>query len=118
MTGPEWRPIPGYEGFYEASDAGQIRRLTRIVARKSDGEATHHGRELTISYNDRGYPQVRLSREGTTKLHMAARLILSAFQGPGDWDEVAVPIDGDWTNLDVDNLAWMSRMQLADNKRG
>ncbi|QDF15469.1 HNH endonuclease [Gordonia phage Mollymur] len=113
----EWRPIPGYEGFYEASRAGQIRRLTRQVARRSGSECTHQGRILTISYNDRGYPQVRLSRDGTSRLHQAARLILAAFAGEGDWDEVAVPIDEDWTNLAVDNLTWMSRLALADRKK-
>ncbi|AXH70491.1 HNH endonuclease [Gordonia phage Daredevil] len=117
MSEAEWRSVPDYEGYYEASSAGEIRRLTRQVARRAGSEATHTGKTLRPSVNARGYPQVRLSREGKSKLHMAARVILSAFEGPGDWDDVAVPIDDDWTNLAVDNLTWMSRLQLADRNR-
>lgn len=30
----QWRDIPGYEGYYQVSDGGQVRSLDRVVVRE------------------------------------------------------------------------------------
>ena len=42
----EWRPIPGYEGYYEASTAGRIRSVDRMQTGRW-GEVFHPSHKQT-----------------------------------------------------------------------
>ena len=93
----EWRPVVGYEGWYEVSDRGRIRR-------SREGSRTSVGFVLKPSPNERGYLHVGLSKEGqqrTCKVHL---LVSDAFIGPrGEGKEVNHK-DGDKTNNHSCNL--------------
>lgn len=52
----EWRPIPGWEDLYEASDQGRVRSVGRGKGRRPPG------RVLCQRYNRDGYLKVRLTR--------------------------------------------------------
>jgi DNA-binding transcriptional regulator YiaG len=78
-----WRAIPGYEGFYEASDRGRIRSLTRIVAGRCKCRMQRRGQSLRLIRDKRyGYLVVLLSKHGAVRQFFVHRLVLLAFVGP------------------------------------
>lgn len=67
-----WRPVPGYAGFYEVSDAGNVYSLGRSATR---------GGLLTPQVNSAGYRFVRLHKYGRVQAVTIGRLVLLAFAG-------------------------------------
>lgn len=71
--GEEWRPVVGYEGFYEASSNGNIRSLPRNTTK---------GKVLKQHLNSRnGYLYVSLSKNNIQRTRRVHRLIAGAFWG-------------------------------------
>ena len=69
MWGMEnWRPIPNYEGFYEACDDGRIRRVGKS--------------ELSPRAVGAGYRGVHLSKDNVQVQAGVHRLVWAAFNGP------------------------------------
>ena len=71
----EWRNVPGWEGFYQVSNLGNVRSVTRSVTRKDVQLRTYQGKLLRPGTNRIGYPVVVLSRPGrtiTAKVHRQA----------------------------------------------
>lgn len=98
----EWRPIPGYEGIYEASNLGRVRGLDRIDA----AGRRWKGRIRVQSTDAQGRKRVNLSRDGSKKLTQVHRLVMLAFVGaPPEGHEVCHN-DGDPANNRLDNLRW------------
>jgi len=56
-----WKDIPGYEGFYQASNLGRIKSLTRVVNSSYAKTRTLNGRILVGGFNKGGYRNVSLS---------------------------------------------------------
>lgn len=75
-----WKPIPGYEGKYEASSFGRVRSLDRYVSGKTaDINYLISGKILTPIKNKNGYLRVNLCNEEGHKAKYIHRLIASAF---------------------------------------
>ena len=79
-----WRPvhIKEYKGFYEVSDLGRVKSLTRYC--KQNGYNIFHldereGKILTPVQNHRGYYLVGLSIENKYKRYTVASLVAHAF---------------------------------------
>lgn len=73
----EWRDIPGYEGLYQVSNDGQVKRLGGTAKCKQD-------RLLKLAYN-KGYAQVALCRDGKAVTKQVHTLVTLVFLGdPGD----------------------------------
>lgn len=103
-----WKPVVGFEGFYEVSSRGNVRSCDRQV-KCSRGEKLRlwKGKVLkqTIAAT-RGYPQVSLSVKGLIRKVYVHRLVAEAFYSV--YDETVNHIDGDKTNNNVSNLEWVS----------
>lgn len=99
-----WKPIRGYEGFYEVSDHGDVRSLDRI---DSLGRL-RIGRVLKSSPDRDKYRLVSLSIGGAAEKKKVHRLVLSAFGRDGDIGEHCCHSDGDPSNNNIDNLRWAS----------
>lgn len=102
-----WKPIPGYEGLYEASDMGRIRSLPRNRAK---------GKILKPYFNKHnGYMYCGLHKDGKSKTKRLHVLIARAFLGmPNngfDPNCVVDHIDGDKTNNCVDNLELVTQRE-------
>jgi hypothetical protein len=83
MPPERWLPVIGYEGYYEVSDFGRVRSLSRRVNRDRQ---RHSGRILKL-YANRSkkcgeYYQARLSRDGVVRTCDVHVLVARAFLGP------------------------------------
>lgn len=101
-----WTPIPGYEGIYEASRDGAVRRVSSR-------------RWLQSRAGANGYVYVNLSRDNdrgrTVTLHS---VIASAFLGPRPLGADVCHADGDKANNRADNLRYDTRTgNMADTIR-
>lgn len=103
-----WRPIPGYEGYYSASNDGNIRR-------DLGGRGVLAGRilrqRLHESRNECFYFKINLCKKGKRKTHRVARLILSAFKGKPKRKMEARHLDGNTLTNSIDNLEWGTSTQ-------
>lgn len=91
-----WLPVVGYEGRYEVSDLGQVRRV---------------GGRLLKPGRVRGHRHVSLCGDGkprSVRLHL---LVLEAFVGPRSAGLEARHLDDDGDNNRLDNLCWGTRRE-------
>lgn len=94
----EWRPVVGYEGFYEVSSDGAVRSLHR------------GGRILKQSWDPKKKRlHLTLARDGHRRYRPVHRLVIEAFIGPPPGPGMhACHNDGDGRNNRVENLRWDS----------
>ena len=102
-----WMPIIGYEGYYEISNTGIVRSNERKVA-LSKGERTIRSRILNSRINNRGYKDVRLSKNGITSTKLVHILSATAFvPNPENKPEVN-HLDGNRLNNHCTNFSWVT----------
>jgi hypothetical protein len=122
LTPENWRPVVGWEGFYEVSDHGRVRSIPRVVPRAGTRivslAAGHQpvtldrltpGRVLSQRRKRHGFMAVALSRDGQSWTVGVHRLVLQAFTGPCPPGHMAVHRNGDKTSNHLSNLCWAPR---------
>lgn len=77
-----WKPIVGYEPYYEVSDMGRVRSLDRIVVCKDGKRKPRKGRLLRSAPNSRGHLSVVLCAYGKQRTRAVHVLMMEAFVGP------------------------------------
>ncbi len=107
-----WKDIPGYVGYYMASNTGLIKSLSRITEGTNCKQKTIPERILKPGVHSSGYWQVSLYLK-TKPLHKKVhRLVAAAFLG-----ESALEVnhkDGNKKNNNIDNLEYVEH---RDNTR-
>jgi hypothetical protein len=115
LLNERWAPIFGYEGFYEVSDHGRVRSLTRWRRGKSGSLVPVVGRIMQLATKKAGartrpYVQVKLRngapRTVPCKSFLVHRLVAQAFVGELFEGAQVDHIDGEhannhWTNLRI-----------------
>jgi hypothetical protein len=102
----EWRPVSGFDGFYEVSNRGAVRSLDRTVSRSDGRKRRAIGRPLKQSLNAAGYPVVTVCdnpRHITIRVH---RLVAAAFLPNPHGLPMVNHIDSNPKNNAVENLEW------------
>ncbi len=105
-----WKPVYGYENFYEVSSLGNVRRIPKVV-RSGGNKRVTHGKVLKPQRRGRGYLSVWLYANGTSKQISIHRLVAEAFCRKRDGCNEVNHIDEDKTNNRADNLEWCTRQE-------
>lgn len=106
--GEQWMPVVGYEGWYDVSDHGHVRRV-------KPGKGTHVGRVIKPLTNAYGYHKVTLVLEGRNYQMYIHRMILESFVGsPPEGKPLACHKNDIKTDNRLENLYWGSS---SDNGR-
>lgn len=98
MFSEVWKDIAGFEGFYEVSNHGNVRRADTKVQKKT-------------SLNRYGYPQVNLYKNNKSHLKRVHRLVTIAFvdnPNPNKYDCVNHKDENPCNNY-FENLEWCDR---------
>lgn len=103
-----WKDVADYEGIYQVSDQGRVRRI-------KPASGTHIDKVLSPYENNYGYLMVSLYREGERALLQVHRLVAEVFLGsqPSPDHEVNHK-NGDKTDNRVENLEWVTH---AENQK-
>ena len=105
-----WKPVKGYEGFYEVSNMGNVKALQRTV---NSGKCHRTWKEHFIRFgvDANGYFRTNLAKYGVNKTVKVHRVVAEAFvPNPLNLPEVN-HIDGNKQNNNVENLEWCSRSE-------
>lgn len=109
-----WKDILGYEGLYQISDLGNVKRIAR-------GPHTQAGRILKQSLRGRGqykYWCVCLYKNGCKVVKQVHYMILESFVRPFNKDEVGRHLDGNRFDNRLCNLAHgTQQMNIADRDK-
>jgi NUMOD4 motif./HNH endonuclease. len=107
----KWKDIIGYEGYYQVSDAGNVRSLDRKIVKKN-GDVQHRcGKSKPLRKNKDGYLFVKLSRDGIDRLHRVHTLVASAFLNRPSKNHEVNHKDFDRTNNHFENLEWVTHAE-------
>ena len=102
-----WRDVVGFEGVYQVSDQGEVRRIGHSRGAKP-------GRVLQVaSMAGSGRRYVTLYDKSRVEKRLVYRAVLEAFVGPCPDGCEANHIDQDPTNDRLGNLEWLS---VAENR--
>lgn len=103
LPGEVWADIPGYEGQYQASDAGRVRSLPRVVNKGNGVPMRRRGQIMKPAVHKTGYLTVCLPGRRTFKVHL---LVLAAFVGPRPDGMVTRHLNGIPVDCRLVNLAY------------
>lgn len=99
-----WKDIVGYEGLYQVSNLGNVKRLKGYKGRGKGYIVEEH--LIQPSINSRGYQNVVLCKNGKTKTFSMHRLVAIAFLDNSNNLQQVNHKDEDKTNNCVYNLEW------------
>lgn len=114
-----WKDIPGYEGLYQASNLGRVKRLDTIVMhRHKNGNIyphKHKGRILKQCKHLNDHYYVNLHKDGVVKVSDVHVIIAETFIGPHPGGRTQVRhLNCIPTDNRVENLAYGS---IEENRR-
>lgn len=110
MQNEIWKPVPGYEGKYEVSNLGRIKRLSRKIICKGGGEYPVKERIMKPYMRGR-YLCVQFS----AKTYSVHRLVALAFiPNPENKPEID-HINCNRFDNRIENLRWVTRLENANN---
>ena len=105
-----WKDIYGYEGYYQISNYGRVKSLSRIINTCHKSKRTTNEKILKHSFNRR-YPFVGLNRYGISKNKSIHRLIAVAFIPNPENKPCINHKDGNPSNKDIINLEWVTHSE-------
>lgn len=112
-----WKDIEGWEGLYQISNQGKVKRLDRIVIRSGTrGNAVILGKILNQNLHKGGYLRLTLSKDQIERKKLVHRLVAVAFvENPLNLPEVNHK-DHDPSNNNDWNLEWSSTRENNTHK--
>lgn len=117
----QWKPIPGWEGYYEVSDRGRVLSVSREVwqiGRWGKGFWRTTKPRILRPGIMRGYERVSLQRNKHVEQVAVHRLVLLAFAGPCPEGMEACHANDERRDNRLGNLRWdTKRANCADRTR-
>lgn len=100
-----WKPVKGYEEFYEVSNTGKVRNVERYI-KNGKGYRILRSKELSQREDKDGYLMVSLCANRTKCDKRVHRLVLTAFVPNSNNLPQVNHKDENKKNNHVDNLEW------------
>ena len=114
-----WKDIKGYEGLYQVSNYGRVKRLSRRIngGHNQGGTGRVVPEKILKPYLlPTGYYDFSLIKNGKYKHHSLHRLIAEAFiPNPHNFPEID-HIDRNTLNNDLSNLRWVDKKVQNNNR--
>lgn len=107
-----WRDVLGYEGYYQVSNLGRVKSLTRKEPSRGNSTRLRRGRFMKPKLTHDGYYEHALSKDKKRVFIRTHRLVLLTFEPIEDVKEFEVNhINGTKTDNLIDNLEWVTPKQ-------
>lgn len=105
-VGTDWRDILSFEGAYQVSREGIVRRLKREIIKKDRTKQVLDPMIMTQTVDEDGYKRVSIKLGDKSKLFGVHRLVAQAFIPNLENLPCVNHIDGNKFNNNADNLEW------------
>ena len=116
MSTEEWRDIPGWEGYYQASSEGRVRSLDRWVDNGNGGHIRPGTVLKSAKTGKQDHQGVALCRDARYKTFRVHQLVMWAFVGPQEDGIDVCHWDGNPANNALSNLRYGTRADNAADK--
>lgn len=117
MKKETWKPVPGYEGKYEASTAGRVRSLDRLVLYADGRVRVHPGKILSPVKGSNKYLQVFLSDSSNKRKNLSLHEVVArTFLGPRPSGALVLHRNGQREDCRKDNLRYGSYSENEQDK--
>ena len=109
-----WKPVVGWEGWFEVSDHGDLRSVTRRVEYSNGSTRIYKGQNKRIHTDRYGYARGSLNRPGKSETCQMHVLVCEAFHGPRPSPDAEVCHANDIRDDNrAENLSWGTRQSNA-----
>jgi len=106
-----WKDIKGYEGLYQVSNLGRVKRMGRVNVYSNMRARVEHEKVLKLSNNKFGYKLVSLTKNKKENTFLIHRLVAIAFiENKNKYPNVN-HLDNNPSNNFFYNLQWCTQKQ-------
>lgn len=115
-----WKDIPGWEGFYQVSDAGELRSCPRRIEYVFNNKLVSRFQQsvtLKTMISPNGYHKASLTKPGTRTQKFIHDLVLLTFVGEKPEGAQVCHNDGDRNNNALSNLRYGSAKDNAQDRQ-
>ena len=112
-----WKPIKEYQGYYEVSNLGRVRSITRKIERTTPNNPnkkalyTYKGKLIPFWITKKGYCRCTLNINGIKKNHLVHQLVARAFIDNPENKKQINHINCVKTDNTVKNLEWVTNYE-------
>jgi hypothetical protein len=106
----QWRPVVGYEGIYEVSNAGRVRGTT------TQGRRWKPGRIMAARPGSKGYLYVTLTNDGKPTCKHLHTIVARAFLGQRPLEKQCAHLDSNKSNCALENLEYVTPTENSKHR--
>ena len=110
-----WKPIKDYEGLYEISNLGRVKRLCKTII-DSKGRKQIFEENILKPFKNKGYLMIDLTKNKIKKRFLVHRLVAETFIPNPDNKPQVDHINTIRDDNRADNLRWTTRSENCNNE--
>ena len=117
MQNEIWKVINNYNGYYEVSNFGRVRSITRKIERTDPNNSnkkmlfTYKGKLIPFWITKKGYCRCTLNINGNKKNHLVHQLVAKSFLKNENNKPQVNHINCIKTDNTVENLEWVTNTE-------